>query len=335
VKKKQAAVHQTPVRTEPAFPEGLEVPGPEVYAELSTSMGTVSGTEPISIEMDRVILANKASHRFYLLHRGADKSWAVEKEYFVATGETAGPKRINGDRRTPVGLYFIMGRKEKRELDAKYGPLCYLLNYPNEYDRRMGYSGEGIWIHGTKPDTIPYKTLGCLELDNNDITRLGETLKAGIGTPVYVVDDSTMGDPATFPDYARIERKRARILADYLDDRSRMLAVVKTWENTWESREIGDYIDCYDPAFDGDGMKLAAWRERKARIFASQNSIQVDLGRIFVSEYAESTAVLKFSQDYTAGSMHTRNGKKLTMIKKDGTWRIYRETTIPEEELAL
>ena len=106
----------------------------------------------------------------------------------MAIGENEGVKIREGDKKTPEGIYFIIGRKERSELNKMYGPLAFVLNYPNEEDRKRGRTGNGIWIHGTNPDSIPLQTRGCLELENVNILELGMHLKTGIGTPIVIIN---------------------------------------------------------------------------------------------------------------------------------------------------
>jgi murein L,D-transpeptidase YafK len=68
----------------------------------------------------------------------------------MATGSQQGQKVTAGDKRTPEGLYLIIERKERYQLSSIYGPLAYVLDYPNEEetesqvepDRVSGFTGQ-------------------------------------------------------------------------------------------------------------------------------------------------------------------------------------------------
>ncbi len=140
--------------------------------------------------------------------------WKVIKQFEIAIGGgLAGPKVFAGDRRTPEGLYFILLKKDKSELTSIYGPLAYVLNYPNSIDVKEGRTGQGIWIHGTLGDADPVSTKGCLSLANKNIVELLSYLEDGKGTPVLIVNDSTFSDPVTIADYEQVDKKRIEIFS--------------------------------------------------------------------------------------------------------------------------
>jgi murein L,D-transpeptidase YafK len=74
-------------------------------------------------------------------------------DYYVTIGKNGAGKNVEGDKRTPLGLYFA-GSKLKQPLDDFYGDGAYPLNYPNELDQRHNRSGSGIWLHGNTPVII-------------------------------------------------------------------------------------------------------------------------------------------------------------------------------------
>ena len=76
----------------------------------------------------------------------------------------------------------------REKLTDFYGRGAFPINYPNEWDKRNGRSGFGIWLHGTPSDTYsrpPRASDGCVVLANPDMDRVGATLQVGI-TPVII-----------------------------------------------------------------------------------------------------------------------------------------------------
>jgi len=140
-------------------------------------------------EMKYMIVADKYDRVLHLLKNQKGK-WGVIKSYPIAIGAKEGRKEVAGDKKTPEGVYFIVGRKEKQELNAIYGPLAYVLNYPNGKDSIEGRTGQGIWIHGTEPGQVPVDTKGCLELHNNNIEKLATFLRQGSYIPVVIHNNS-------------------------------------------------------------------------------------------------------------------------------------------------
>lgn len=286
-------------------------------------------------KMKYFILANKASKEMFLLEN-IDTSWVVKYSYKVAIGEDPRRKLKEGDLRTPEGQYFIVGRQEGNELNRIYGPLAYVLNYPNEEDKKAGRTGTGIWIHGTAPDTVPFQTKGCLEMNNPELSNLSQILKKGIGTPVLIISDSTLTDLVNYPDYASILTKKENILKRYKTHKKEFDEFLDTWAKAWSSREIDKYKTLYDKdRFSSRGMNWEAWMEYKQKTFENYSSIEIGINDFFLSDFSESTAVLKFVQDYKSNRLESVNGKRLTLIKRKDGWKIYSETSIPKEELLL
>jgi murein L,D-transpeptidase YafK len=138
---------------------------------------------------------DKSDHRLELVSEGR-----VVKTYRVALGPGgAGPKRMEGDKVTPVGTYRIAGHIK--------GLFHHFLtvSYPNDEDRRRfaelkkrgelpggATIGGGIGIHGVngKEWKGVHKetdwTLGCIALDDDEIDEIAARVKDG--TTVVITD---------------------------------------------------------------------------------------------------------------------------------------------------
>lgn len=291
--------------------------------------------KPTAIADYFILLANKADKTLYLLQNSAGK-WQVLQYYSMGTGAQAGRKKNAGDKRTPEGYYFIIDRKEKRQLASIYGPLAYVLDYPNQEDRMEGRTGQGIWIHGTEPDSAPGETKGCLEIANNQLLELSTFLKDGIGTPVIIVDKAGIDDPLSIPDYNLIDRKRQTVLAQRKQFNEEFKVLLENWEAAWESMDINQYKQFYDTSgFYSQGVYWKGWMEKKVRTFEIYSSIDISIDNILVSDNSENMVTLKFLQIYKSDKNSMENGKQLVLEKKNGSWKITREVTIPKEELLL
>ncbi len=312
-----------------------EAPPPAVPKEPAPLSNLHKHALPLGQELRYCIVANKKTRLMYIL-RHETPEWSLFRTYPMAIGEEKGKKTRAGDKKTPEGLYFIIGRKERSELTSEYGPLAFVLNYPNARDRELGYTGNGIWIHGTKPDSMPVQTKGCLELNNEHIMEVGRYLKVGIGTPVLIVNKQTISDPIKVPDFKKIRNERKKILAEYRHRSNYFISLIDQWEKAWESKNMDRYSYYYNQeSFSGQGLEWEAWRERKQRTFEMYSFIDVSFDNIFLSEFTETTAVIKFLQNYKSDRLNVVNGKKLSFSKSNGTWKIYREQSLPKEELLL
>jgi murein L,D-transpeptidase YafK len=265
------------------------------------------------------------------------ETWKPVEQFSILVGRNDGQKMTAGDQRTPEGTYFIVGRKESEELNAIYGPLAYMLNYPNEEDRKAGRTGQGIWIHGTREDTTREATRGCVVLDNDDMLALSRYLQLGIGTPVVIVNTNGLTAPEQALNFKQLRALRERILNQYNTRRTEFEGLLSQWKHAWESRDIENYSRFYDhDRFFGEGMKWEAWREKKQRTFQTYSTINIGLEKISVSEFSDTTAVILFMQRYESNVLRVQRPKKLSFYKSgDGRWKIFKEETFSRQELLL
>jgi murein L,D-transpeptidase YafK len=336
-----------PVATpESAIPAPALKPAPDsIAAAIKPAAPDVTPPQPaeergaetwhIPQTTEHCIVANKADGRMYLLGMQGGALRRV-REFSMACGRNGGPKIKQGDKRTPEGIYFIIGRKEGFELPAIYGPLVFVLDYPNPEDRKAGRTGNGIWIHGTAPDSVPVDTRGCLELRNEDVRELGKLLRFGIGTPVVIVFDPSLTNPEALAADVRIQSRRREVVAEYIDRQSQFIHLLVDWKSSWEARDLSRYTEFYDTGrFTGQGMRWTEWAERKRKIFESGASIAITLDSILLVDCSEGAAEVVFLQDYRTNALASVNGKKLSFVKYPDAWKIVRESTFPKEELSL
>lgn len=86
----------------------------------------------------------------------------IEYDICSASGEL-GPKRMEGDRQVPEGVYHINHFNPQSNFHLSLG-----LNYPNKSDKILGHAnpGSAIYIHG---DCV---TIGCLPMTNDIMKEL-------------------------------------------------------------------------------------------------------------------------------------------------------------------
>lgn len=136
-----------------------------------------SGPEVTQLYID------KSDRRLFLLNGNE-----VLRAYSFDLGrQPVGDKRVQGDARTPEGLYYIDRRNPDSQFHLSLG-----ISYPNAEDRaqaaRLGQSpGGDIFIHGT-PFMMLFRqdwTWGCIAVTNNEIEEIYSMVQ--IGTPVLIV----------------------------------------------------------------------------------------------------------------------------------------------------
>nr|MBF0221306.1 L,D-transpeptidase family protein [Desulfobulbaceae bacterium] len=177
----------------PVCPASAAVPVNGTSALLNLDLKVLVAGKPIYF-----ILVEKDFQRLRVLEH--DGRLGVVAEYFAVTGENFGRKQIEGDEKTPEGVYFIT----KTYVDNKitvFGTRAFHLNYPNVYDQTDGRSGNGIYIHGTNKELRSNSTNGCITLNNSDLDDLSQYLSVG-SIPVIVVSSlyDESGSKGLYPD---------------------------------------------------------------------------------------------------------------------------------------
>ncbi|KGM54611.1 hypothetical protein N800_06420 [Lysobacter daejeonensis GH1-9] len=125
------------------------------------------------------------SDRLLMLYRGTD----LLGSYRIALGgEPMGPKRLEGDGRTPEGEYIL---DRKRESDRYYKAIH--ISYPNRRDQYMaeqegGLPGGGVMIHGQPKQWAAFAWLrqrfdwtdGSIALSNKDMDLIWDSVREGM-----------------------------------------------------------------------------------------------------------------------------------------------------------
>lgn len=129
------------------------------------------------------VVVNKGERKMMLLHHDR-----VLENYKIRLGfAPIGHKEIEGDGRTPEGIYLIDRRNPNSDFHLSLG-----ISYPNAEDiaraRAMGKSpGGDIFIHGQK---IPFRrdkgdwTWGCIAVKNREIEDIYAMVRNG--TPIQI-----------------------------------------------------------------------------------------------------------------------------------------------------
>ena len=139
--------------------------------------------------------------------------------YYVTIGKNGIGKQIEGDRKTPVGVYRITSFIPDAELPPRYGPGALPIDYPNSIDRMTQRTGYGIWLHGTEPGYVnrgPYASDGCVTLSNHEFDHLREITGNATDIPVIL-------------DHAPVWLTRK----DMPKRRANAIAAVQQWHSSW------------------------------------------------------------------------------------------------------
>lgn len=232
-------------------------------------------------------------------------------DFYISVGKKGADKVSEGDQRTPLGVYFINSKLSKEKLTDFYGSVAYPLSYPNEWDKRLGRDGHGIWLHGTPSDTYsrpPRASNGCVVLSNDDLLQIGKHVQVG-HTPVIITSQMDWSD----------DSDRA--------DKNSLLGEIEKWRNDWASRNTEAYLAHYAEDFSTGSMKLAAFSEQKRLVNSGKTWIKVSISKLSVFPYPSQPGlvVVNFEQDYDSNNLSNRMIKRQYWIKRNNKWQIVYE----------
>ncbi len=261
-----------------------------------------------------VVVADMQDGRLYL-YKNNNGVPELIRDYYMTVGSAGYGKELEGDNKTPIGVYNINRYIEGRALPDLYGKGAFPVNYPNRYDRYLNRTGYGIWLHGTPSDTYarsPWASEGCFVLSNDDLLDIGQYVSAEKRTPVILSDDIEW-----------------LTLSDLQQRKRNLLDVIEQWKRDWESLDTQAYIAHYQPQdFNLGKGDYAAWVERKRSVNEEKNFVQVDLDikSLFAYPGEKDMFIVTYEQRYLSDNFAGQSSKE-QLWKRDqqGQWRIIYE----------
>src|SRR3954467_2921729 len=258
-----------------------------------------------------VLLVDSRRSRLYVFANDGGRPRLIA-DYYVTLGKNGMEKTREGDQKTPIGVYHVTANLPRKKLTDFYGAGAFPINYPNEWDRRQGRNGHGIWLHGVPSDVYsrpPRASDGCIVLANADLVALGRQLQIGL-TPVIIADEIEWSDAAA------LQAERASLAAE-----------LEQWRADWQSRDTERYLAHYSEQFAAPGQNYSSWAEHKRKVSAARNWIKVNLGRVTMLRYPRErdVVVVTFDQDYRSDGLSNLMKKRQYWAKEAERWKIIYE----------
>jgi len=271
----------------------------------------------LSNKIQTALIVDKSRHRIYVFQReSANEPARLIRDFYISTGRKQGNKKIEGDLRTPEGVYFITSWIPDNELPEKYGVGAFPTNYPNALDRKLGKTGDGIWLHGT--DRIyysrpPLDSEGCVVLSNLDLNKIKHLIKPG-QTPMIITDKVEWVDELQWNQV-----------------RSQVLKSIERWRLDWESLDVERYLSHYADEFWSGRHDIHSWRQYKSRIARQKTYQKIGLGELSLFYYPEQASsgkpmvVARFVQKYQSNNYKGEVRKRIYLGREAGDWQILYE----------
>ena len=252
--------------------------------------------------------------RLYLVEND-NGTLRVVRNYYASSGKSGWGKKSTGDNRTPVGVYHITGFIQDHALPELYGAGAFPVSYPNVWDRRLKYTGSGIWLHGVPRDTYaraPRSSEGCVTLANADLMDLKPFLAIG-KTPVVFTDSLSW-----------------RPKEEGWDQRAEFMEQVEGWRARWSAKDTDGYLAYYADDFETEGMAKPAFSAHKHRVNAGKKFIDVQLDDVDLFRYpgGDGLMLARFTQRYRSDNfVMTAEKEQFWRRRADGRWEIVKEAS--------
>lgn len=274
---------------------------PKIFAQLN--------------EKEKYLFYVDAPNSRLYLYENINGKLSYKDDYYVSIGKNGFGKQYEGDKKTPIGVYFT-GKKIKESLSDFYGDAAYPLSYPNEIDKKNKRNGSGIWLHGTPKTTYnraPLASDGCIVLSNPDLMKLST-----------ILDDNRIPIIISFRSLKDLEFSNNNLIEKKLS----LINSIEAWRKNWEDQNTDTYLKFYSKTFFSEKDNFDTWAERKRMIQSQKVKVSVVLSEISFFDYpnTENEIVLvDFMQDYKSPTINNKMNKRQYWINENNEWRIMYE----------
>ncbi len=258
------------------------------------------------------IAVDASRSRLYLFENSGNGLQLVG-EHYVSIGRLGAEKNTEGDQRTPLGVYYITSRLEAKQLTDFYGVGALPLNDPNEYDRRQGKTGGGIWLHGVPSDSYarsPNSTDGCVVLANPELQTILQRVQPR-STPVVIARNLQW----LTPDRNEPQRRNLQNL-------------LEGWRVARASGDLNRLLAFYSPQFSSGSKDLQQFRQQLERDVLAQRGKVLQLKDLAILSWKDKSDILVVTFGEVGEGQRTGTVKRQYWGKEGGLWKIFFEGVI-------
>jgi len=232
-------------------------------------------------------------------------------DYYASIGKHGVGKIVEGDRRTPLGVYHVTSNLNAKSLASFYGSGGLVINYPNPYDVHRGKTGGGIWLHGTPPAQFartPKATDGCVVLSNPDLQKILNVVEIR-STPVVIASSLNWVTP------------------DSLSPRKRDFAeVLERWRRTKAQGDLSQLLAFYAKDFTAGSKSVADWRQLVGQELARARGRDIQLKEVSHVQWMEGADTMVVSFGEVVKGERRGSVKRQYWIRQGESWKILSET---------
>jgi L,D-transpeptidase YnhG len=261
----------------------------------------------------RHAIAVDASRARLYLFENSTAGLKLIGDYYISVGKSGVEKSIEGDLRTPLGVYFVTSNLDPKSLKDFYGAGALPINYPNPYDARRGKTGSGIWLHGTPPNQFsraPKATDGCVVLANPDLERIIRTVEVRT-TPVVIATSLKWVTQQS----AQAEGKGFE-------------AALHAWRESKASGDVSRVLPHYTPDFSAYGKSLADWTPLLKAEMDRNKGRDVALKDVSYLRWTDSADTMVVTFGEVPQGARAGTTKRQYWVRQGSQWKIFFEGVI-------
>jgi L,D-transpeptidase YnhG len=264
-------------------------------------------------ERNKHAIAVDASRSRLYLFENTSQGVKLVADYYISVGKLGIEKTVEGDQRTPLGVYYITGSLKPTSLVDFYGVGALPINYPNPLDLKRGKTGSGIWLHGTPSEQFsraPKASDGCVVLANPDLNHILNSVSART-TPVVIADRLNWVSKAS------IEAEK-----------SNFNSTLMAWRLAKVQSDTAKLMAFYTPDFSNYGKNLTQWSSVVASELGKMKGRDIALTNINMMHWLDKNETMVVTFDEVIVGNRTGVTKRQYWIRDGKAWKIFFEGVI-------
>ena len=258
------------------------------------------------------IAVDTSRARLYLFENTAT-GLRLLADYYISVGKAGIEKSVEGDSRTPLGVYFVTSNLDPKSLKDFYGSGALPINYPNALDLKRGKTGGGIWLHGTPPTQFaraPLASDGCVVLANPDLERIIRTVEVR-STPVVIAQSLKWIAPQS----AKAEGKT-------FED------ALQSWHKARSGSDLAALTSLYTSDFSSYGKTLADWTTVLRADLDKRAGRSVQLKDLSYLRWTDSNDTMVVTFGEVVSGSRTGPTRRQYWVRQGSQWKIFFEGVI-------
>nr|WP_315465862.1 L,D-transpeptidase family protein [uncultured Rhodoferax sp.] len=258
----------------------------------------------------RHAIAVDASRSRLYLFENTPTGLSLIADYYISVGKAGISKAVEGDQRTPLGVYYITSNLDPKSLKDFYGSGALPISYPNVLDAKRGKTGSGIWLHGTPPTQFsrpPLATDGCVVLANPDLDHIIRTV-AVRATPVVIASQLDWVPPS-----------KAKAAGNGFEN------ALAAWRNAKTAGDVNQVLTHYTQDFNSNGKSLSQWTPLLRGELEKTKGRTIQLKDVSYLHWIDSSETMVTTFGEVAEGSRMGWTKRQYWTRQNGQWKIFYE----------